>query len=125
MRLTVDSFIAGVLSLAWLAVDSVGGFAIYSTLYGIFSGALIALPPAIFPSVVPRTEIQGTWMGMAWATTSLASLTGGPIAGALINLEKANLTGAQIWAGVVLLLASGLLGLLWSILAKQKGKIWV
>ncbi|KAL9058254.1 MAG: hypothetical protein Q9162_001853 [Coniocarpon cinnabarinum] len=118
-------FISGVLSLAWLGIHDLGGYAVYCTLYGLFSGALIALPPSIFPSVCERTEVQGTWMGMAWATTSLASLTGAPIAGSLVNLDAADMTGAQIWAGVVLLVASGFLCLLWTILARKKKKVWI
>lgn len=118
-------FLAGVLSLAWLGIHSVGGFAAYCTLYGLFSGALIALPPSIFPAVCPRVEVQGTWMGMAWAFTSLASLTGAPIGGSFVNLATGDLTGAQIWSGVVLVVASGLLSLLWLILSRKEKKVWI
>ena len=99
--------VSGVLSLAWLGIHSIGGFAVFCTLYGLFSGALIALPPSIFPSVCPRTEVQGTWMGMAWGITSLASLTGAPIAGSFVNLQTGDLHGAQIWSGTLLLAAGG------------------
>lgn len=121
----MPSFVAGILSLAWLAIHTLAGFAVYCVLYGLFSGALIALPPSLFPSVCSRTEVQGTWMGMAWAVTSLASLTGAPIAGSFVNLDTGDLTGAQIWSGVILLVAAGLDGLLWAILGRKQHKIWL
>ena len=125
LPLTACIFVSGIVTLAWLGIHDLAGFAVYAVLYGLFSGALIALPPAIFPVVVERTEVQGTWMGMSWAINSLASLTGAPIAGSFVDLQTGDLTGAQIWGGVVLLVASGLLGLLWFTLWRKKGKIWI
>ena len=119
--LIVCMFVSAILSLSWLGIDTVGGFAIYCTLYGAFSGALIALPPSVFPRVCPRTEVQGTFMGMAWGFTSLASLTGAPIAGNFVNLVTGDLTGVKIWSGTVLLVATGVWILLWWALGKKAG----
>lgn len=123
LPLSTCIFVSGILSLAWLGIHSLGGFAVYCTLYGLFSGALIALPPSIFPSVCPRTEVQGTWMGMAWGITSLASLTGAPIAGSFVDLTTGRLTGAQIWSGVVLLAAAGLWCGVWFFVGRRE-KRW-
>ena len=63
-------------------------------------GALVSLPPAVFPSVCPDLNLLGTRMGMPWPTTALVFFIGSPIAGAIVNMETVNLVGMQAWSGV-------------------------
>ena len=64
-------------------------------------------------------------MGMAWALTSLASLTGGPIGGAFVNLETATFIGAQIWSGIIMLIGAALFVVLWFFLWRQGKKVLI
>lgn len=95
-------------------------------MYGAFSGALIPLPPSIFPVVCPDPKVLGARMGMAQGIGSIASLVGSPIAGALSQVgtsgpEERNYLGLQLWAGLVMLVgALNLLGLWWQLVTKRR-----
>lgn len=56
---------AGVMCIAWAGVQSRGAFIAYAALYGCFSGALIPLPPSVFPVVCPDPKVLGARLGMA------------------------------------------------------------
>ena len=91
---------------------------------GGFSGALIPLPPSIFPIVCPDPKVLGARLGMAQAIGATASLIGSPIAGALVRTKKdgrgQTFFGAQLWAGLVMMVGSSLLIVLWITLVKTR-----
>ncbi len=70
---------------------------------GFFSGALIPLPPSIFPVVCPDPKVLGARLGMAQAVGATASLIGAPIAGALIRNNGQDYLGLQLFGGLVML----------------------
>lgn len=116
---------SAVFNLAWSGVHTRGAFIAFSVLYGAFSGALIPLPPSIFPVVCPDPKVLGARMGMAQGLGSIASLIGSPVAGALSQVgvkgpNERNYLGLQLWAGLVMLLgAINLMGL-WFQLVRTK-----
>ena len=57
-------------------------------------------------SLTDDAQKQGVRMGMIFSATSLALLTGPPLAGAIIQKENGEYLGAQMWAGSVLLAGS-------------------
>ena len=100
---------------------------------GFFSAGLVTLPGSCFPNICPDLSLLGTRLGMSWGVSSIATLIGAPIAGALLTTsvakdgkESINFLGVQIWSGVCLLLGSAVLVLLWIMtVRKQKKGIFI
>lgn len=119
------SMMSAIFNLAWSGVHTEGSFIAFSVLYGAFSGALIPLPPSIFPVVCPDPKVLGARLGMAQALGSFASLIGSPVAGALAQVgvsgpDERNYLGLQLWAGLVMMLGSANLMGLWLQLIRTK-----
>ena len=87
---------------------------------GFFSGALIPLPPSIFPVVCPDPKVLGTRLGMAQAVGATASLIGSPIAGALVGDNGQHYLGLQLFSGLVMLVGVGFQVSLWIDLVKKR-----
>lgn len=123
---------SGVFCIAWVGVQSVGSFIAYAALYGCFSGALIPLPPSVFPVICPDPKVLGARLGMAQGIGSVASLIGSPIAGALTRINAGGSTGGvnyvplQLFSGVTMVFGGiNLIGL-WMMLIKKRGvKKWI
>ncbi|KAK5173399.1 uncharacterized protein LTR77_002080 [Saxophila tyrrhenica] len=120
---------SGVFCIAWVGVDSVGAFIAYAALYGCFSGALIPLPPSVFPVICPDTKVLGARLGMAQGIGSIASLIGSPIAGALTRINAkdspggVNYIGLQLFGGVTMVVGGcNLVGLWWYLVKKRGAK---
>lgn len=117
---------SGVLSIAWTGVHSNVSYGVYAALYGCFSGALIPLPPSVFPIVCPDPNVLGARLGMAQGIGSVASLIGSPIAGALtkINASKSpggtNYIGLQLFCGATMVFGACNLVGLWMLLIKRR-----
>lgn len=117
--------ISGVLCFAWIATTSLRSFIAFSVLYGFFSGALVALPPGLFPVICPDPQKLGSRMGISWTFSAVSFLIGTPIAGVLVNIEQAELLGAQLWSGGMLLCSDLLLVLLWVLLTKKHNRVLI
>jgi MFS family permease len=117
---------SGILSIAWSGVHDRAGYIVYAALYGCFSGALIPLPPSIFPIVCPDPKVLGARLGMAQGIGSIASLIGSPIAGALATINAAdkpghtNYLGLQLFCGLTMVFGSCNLVGLWILLVKRR-----
>ncbi|TKA32936.1 hypothetical protein B0A50_01162 [Salinomyces thailandicus] len=116
--------ISGILCIAWAGVESEGSFIAFAVLYGAFSGALIPLPPSVFPIVCPDPKVLGARLGMAQAIGSVASLIGSPIAGALAEVNAApgetNWLGLQLFSGLVMVAGGCQLIGLWILLVRRR-----
>ncbi|KAH8689314.1 putative MFS monocarboxylate transporter [Talaromyces proteolyticus] len=100
------SFLAGILTLAlWLPAKGSAPIIAYAILYGFSSGAYISLVPAVIAQISPIQEI-GVRSGSFFALTSLATLTGNPIAGAITTRQNGAFSGLQIFTGVILIVGS-------------------
>jgi MFS family permease len=115
---------SGIFCIAWAGVHTKGAFIAFSALYGCFSGALIPLPPSIFPVVCPDPRVLGARLGMAQAIGSVASLIGSPIAAALstvdTNGKERNYLGLQLFSGLIMMWGGLQLILLWILLIKMR-----
>lgn len=101
---------AGIMALNWLAVSNTTGLYIWSVFYGFASGGIQSLFPAGLASLNTRDLSKaGVRIGMAFTLNSFATLTGPPIAGALITADNGGYLGAQIFTGAVLLIGMSLL----------------
>lgn len=115
---------SGVFCVAWIGVRTPAGFIAFSVLYGCFSGALIPLPPSVFPVVCPDANVLGARLGMAQGIGSFASLIGSPIAGALTSINTSaggtNYLGLQLFGGLIMMAGGVNLMALWVLLIRQR-----
>jgi MFS family permease len=98
-------YVAGAIAMfSWIAVTSVAGFIVWLCYWGFLSGIVVTAPSSIVahPILCPDMHYIGTRLGMMWGIGSLGSLVGGPICGALVNLEAAEWLHPQIFGGMVL-----------------------
>ncbi|KAL3456995.1 major facilitator superfamily domain-containing protein [Aspergillus heterothallicus] len=118
---------SGVLCIAWISAESLARFILFSAFYGGISGALVPLPPSVFPHICPDPTSLGAWLGMAQSITSFATLIGAPIAGALADLgsrgsDDLNFVNVQLWCGILMVSGAVQLLGLWFLLWKLRDK---
>jgi len=96
------ALLCGVMMLGWIGVHSVGGLFAFAAIYGSGSATIQALWPAMIGglSKVPDLKKNGVRMGMAFTIVSISSLTGPPLAGALIQINGGDYLYANIWAAM-------------------------
>ncbi|KAJ5826365.1 hypothetical protein N7474_003503 [Penicillium riverlandense] len=119
--------LSGVLCLSWISAHSVLRFILYSAFYGGVSGALIPLPPSVFPHVCPDPSALGTWLGMAQGISGFATLIGAPVAGALASIGSRdnadlNFVNIQLFGGIAMISGAFQLMGLWFLLYKKRDK---
>lgn len=100
------SLIAATLAFVWIGVRNIGGATVFSILYGYASGAIVSLPPTILAKLTPDMSALGTRMGMCFTFAGLGILIGNPIAGALLDLEKAVFWKAQLFCAMMVAVGS-------------------
>ncbi|OAP62109.1 hypothetical protein AYL99_04312 [Fonsecaea erecta] len=116
----ICGFVSAVLCLVWIGIHSKASFCAFAALYGFFSGALIPLPPSIFPVVCPDPKVLGARLGMAQAIGATASLIGSPIAGALVGDDGRHYVGLQLFSGLVMMVGTVFQLCLWFTLVKKR-----
>jgi MFS family permease len=107
------TLIAGVCILSWMAVKTVTGLYVWAVFYGMAAGGIQSLFPAGLSSLTPDLRKAGIRLGMAFSITSFATLIGPPISGAIITASGGSYQGAQVFAGVLMLV-----GMLFMVAAK-------
>jgi MFS family permease len=100
---------AAILLYSWIAVSSLGGLVAFAIVYGFFGGSIQSLFPAALSSLTTDLNKAGVRIGMIFSIVSLASLTGPPIAGALIDANGGQYLYAQIFGGTSMMLGCMLL----------------
>lgn len=95
---------AGIVALCWMTVTTTGGLYAWSAVYGIAAGGIQSLFPAGLTSLTTDLRKTGVRMGMVFTINSFATLTGPPIAGAIISAQNGSYKGAQAFAGTTLLI---------------------
>lgn len=98
--------VGGVTVLAWIGVDSVKGLYVWAAAYGAAAGAIQSLFPAGLTTLTTDIQKVGVRMGMIFTLNSFATLTGAPIAGAIITASGGKYLGAQAFAGAAMLLGT-------------------
>jgi MFS family permease len=112
--------ISGTICISWIAVSSQAGLITFAVFWGFCSAGLVTLPAAVFPSLCPDPRRLGTRLGMTFGISSFASLTGSPIAGALLKSRsgvvlqpRSVFLGPQLFGGCCLLVGGLIICLLW------------
>jgi MFS family permease len=96
---------AGILCFVWIAINNHAGTMVFAVLYGFFSGTYVSIPPACISMMTKDMSIIGTRLGMCFFFSGLGVLMGTPVAGAIITRQNGDFLGAQIFAGVAVMLA--------------------
>ncbi|RSM07900.1 hypothetical protein CDV31_008392 [Fusarium ambrosium] len=102
-------FCVAVVAFSWLAVHDIAGIWIFTTFYGLASGAFQSLMPTGVASITKRLDAMGTRIGMCFSIISFAGLTGPPIGGRIQSATKDDYTGAHVWAALCSSVCVGLL----------------
>ncbi|KAK2813254.1 hypothetical protein FQN49_008321, partial [Arthroderma sp. PD_2] len=93
------SMVAGIIFFAWVAVRDFPSLLVFSIMYGLFGAAVQGLFPASCSALTTDLSKMGTRTGMVFSIISIATLTGSPIAGFLIELRKGDFLYAQMFGG--------------------------
>ncbi|KAK3314196.1 major facilitator superfamily domain-containing protein [Apodospora peruviana] len=104
------ALIGAVCVFSWMAVNSVAGLYVWACFYGMAAGGIQSLFPAGLTSLTTDFRKTGVRMGMVFTINSFATLTGPPIAGAIITACGGKYFGAQAFAASTLLVGAGFLG---------------
>ena len=97
------AFLPGLLIYCWTAVTSKGGLVAFAVVYGLVAAGMQSLFPATLSSLTTDLKKTGVRMGMVFTVVSFATLTGTPLAGALIQRGNGKYLYAQMFAGTVLM----------------------
>ena len=94
----------GATSFLWIAILSAPAMYAYAILFGLANGGAQGVWIGALTTVASDPAKMGERFGMVCTVTAFATLAGPPTAGAVV--DKAGWLGGQMWAGVVILLAS-------------------
>lgn len=98
-------YLTGIWILAlWIPAATTGARIAFAALFGFFSGAYVALIPALVVQISPFTEI-GFRTGLVFFACSFGGLTTNPISGAILE-QNSGWLGAKIFAGVFCLVGT-------------------
>lgn len=81
----------------------------FTAIYGFFGGGIQSLFPSALSSLTTDLSKAGTRIGMVFSIVSIATLTGPPLAGALIGRDDGQYLYAQLFGGTSMILGSLLL----------------
>ncbi|KAI0409353.1 MFS general substrate transporter [Xylaria palmicola] len=119
------ALLCGVILFAWMAVDTPPKLYAWASFYGIVAGAIQSLFPAGLSSLTTDPQKQGTRIGMVFTIVSFATLTGNPIAGAIIAANGGRYTGAQAFTGLSLLLGASFIFSARVVRMRRTGQGWL
>lgn len=108
----IVTFVASMLTLTvWTTADTVAHAMGFIVVFGIFSGAVIGLPPAgvawiLNPNDAEAQKKLGQWVGMMYTVAAIPALIGPLIAGILIEEFGNNYLTVQLWSGICLFLSA-------------------
>jgi MFS family permease len=92
----------------WAAIYTQGGLWAFATIYGLFSSGVNSLFPTDLSALTTDMSKMGVYMEMVYTVISFATLTGTPIAGALISANGGRYLDIEMFA-VSLLMIGGIL----------------
>lgn len=109
------AFAVSIMFFGWIGVKSMNGLYAFVVLYGFFGAGIQSLFPAASTSLTTDLKKTGVRFGMILSIVSFASLTGSPIAGALIQKRDGDYLYAQLFGALSMAVGGGVL-----ILARYK-----
>ncbi|KAI1168700.1 hypothetical protein F5B18DRAFT_191601 [Nemania serpens] len=92
-----------------VVVHAPGPLYAFSAVYGLVASALQSLFAVTLAALTTDLGRLGTKMAMVFSVVAFASLTGSPIAGAIVQASSGGYLDAQLWAASSMLLGAGAL----------------
>lgn len=92
--------IATILAFSWISISTTAGCIIFSSLYGLFIGSILSLPPFVVSSLCSDPKVIGSRLGNSFAVSSFGLLMGPPIAAVI--LQSGSWIGVQLFAACML-----------------------
>ncbi|KAI0024310.1 MFS monocarboxylate transporter [Xylariomycetidae sp. FL0641] len=91
----------------WPAVAHThGALYAFAAVYGLVASAIQSLFAVSLAALTDDPSQLGTRMGMVFSVVAFASLTGSPVAGAIVQASDGSYLGAQMWAATSMLLGA-------------------
>jgi len=97
------TFATSMLNFGWTGVHTPAGVIVYDVLYGVASGTVVSITPAVVASITARHEEVGTRLGMCFMIGGLGMLVGSPVAGVILDKDSPSYVGAQLFAAALML----------------------
>ena len=94
---------------AWTAITSYAGLLAFVIIYGMINAGVQGLFLTALSGLTTDLSKMGTRIGMILAILAFSTLTGAPIAGALIDAEQGGFLGVQLFGGTCMLVGSAIL----------------
>ncbi|KAF2491972.1 MFS general substrate transporter [Lophium mytilinum] len=98
-------FIGAILIYCWAAVRTEAALYVFASLYGLLIAGFQGLFPGALSSLTKDMSKAGARMGMCFSFVGVASLTGPPLAGALIQAHGGSYLYAQMWSASALVVS--------------------
>lgn len=122
---TVGSLLVLIL---WTLADTVNAAIGFVVVFGVFSGAVIGLPPASVAHILgpdPAAQAKlGQWTGMMYSCAAIPALIGPVIAGHLITEFGNNFLTVQLWSGACMLMSAFCMAMSIYCMHKQRANEW-
>ncbi|ROV88401.1 hypothetical protein VPNG_10295 [Cytospora leucostoma] len=90
----------------WAAIFTQSGLWAFAIIYGLFSSGVNSLFPTALSSLTTDMTKMGVRMGMVYTVISFATLTGTPIAGALISADNGLYLGMEMFSASLLMVGA-------------------
>ena len=105
-RFNTVIFIAALSAVVTLAVwipskNSTAALIVFAVLFGFASGGVISIAPSLVAQISDIRQI-GNRNGIAFVAMSFGSLTGSPIAGAIVSRQNGDYLGLQLFCGMAM-----------------------
>ncbi|KFZ03571.1 hypothetical protein V502_10835 [Pseudogymnoascus sp. VKM F-4520 (FW-2644)] len=97
------------LNFVWISISTYGGILAFVTVLGLINGALQSMFISALSSLTSDMSKIGRRSGMVMAAIAFSTLTGGPIAGSLIEKDGGGFLGVQIFGGTIMLVGCGIM----------------
>lgn len=107
--LVILVFLCSSLTYAWIGVSTFSGLVVFVIIYGLINAGVQGIFLSSLSSLTTDLSKMGTRMGMVLTILAFSTLTGAPIAGALIDRAGGRFLGMQIFGGTVMLVGLAIL----------------
>jgi len=117
--LIILAILCALLSYIWLAVSTYNGLIAFAVIYGLINSGVQGIFMSAMTSLTKDLSRIGTRAGMVLSIVAFSTLTGAPIAGAIIDADKGSFVGVQVYGGTMMLIGTAIL-----IMARESQTGW-
>ena len=101
--------ICALFNYIWIGVRTYNGLITFVVFFGLVNGGVQGIFLSALSSLTADFSKMGTRTGMALTIVAFSTLTGAPIAGALLERAGWGFLGVQVFGGTMMLLGCGIM----------------